>query len=111
MSDLSINVNIGGRTYPLTISRDEEEQIRKAVSEINNNIKDLKNNYAVKDMQDLLAMTVLQYASETVKVNNSVEFEKLENAILSLSNELKAQNKTISKAIFILKERYNGHNK
>ncbi len=90
MSDLSINVNIGGRTYPLTISRDEEEQIRKAVSEINNNIKDLKNNYAVKDMQDLLAMTVLQYASETVKVNNSVEFEKLENAILSLSNELKS---------------------
>lgn len=90
MSDLSINVNIGGRTYPLTISRDEEEQIRKAVSEINNNIKDLKNNYAVKDMQDLLAMTVLQYASETVKVNNSVEFEKLENAILALSNELKS---------------------
>jgi cell division protein ZapA (FtsZ GTPase activity inhibitor) len=90
MSDLSINVNIGGRTYPLTISRDEEEQIRKAVSEINNNIKDLQNNYAVKDMQDLLAMTVLQYASETVKVNNSVEFEKLENAILSLSNELKS---------------------
>ena len=90
MSDLSINVNIGGRTYPLTISRDEEEQIRKAVSEINNNIKDLQNNYAVKDMQDLLAMTVLQYASETVKVNNSVEFEKLENAILALSNELKS---------------------
>lgn len=90
MSDLSINVNIGGRTYPLTISRDEEEQIRKAVSEINNNIQDLKNNYAVKDMQDLLAMTVLQYASETVKVNNSVEFEKLENAILALSNELKS---------------------
>jgi cell division protein ZapA (FtsZ GTPase activity inhibitor) len=90
MSDLSINVNIGGRTYPLTISRDEEEQIRKAVSEINNNIKDLQNNYAVKDMQDLLAMTVLQYASETVKVNNSVEFEKLENAILALNNELKS---------------------
>ena len=90
MSDLSINVNIGGRTYPLKISRDEEEQIRKAVSEINNNIKDLQNNYAVKDMQDLLAMTVLQYASETVKVNNSVEFEKLENAILALNNELKS---------------------
>ncbi len=89
MSDLSINVNIGGRTYPLTISRNEEEQIRKAVSEINKNIKDLKENYAVKDMQDLLAMTVLQYASETVKVNNSVEFEKLQDAITALNSELK----------------------
>tara|TARA_B110000444_G_C18633949_1_gene498201 strand:+ start:221 stop:502 length:282 start_codon:yes stop_codon:yes gene_type:complete len=89
MSDLSINVNIGGRTYPLTISRNEEEQIRKAVSEINKNIKDLKENYAVKDMQDLLAMTVLQYASETVKVNNSVEFEKLQDAITAFNSELK----------------------
>ena len=90
MSDLSINVNIGGRSYPLTISRDEEEQIRKAVSEINNNIKELKENYAVKDMQDLLAMTVLQYASETVKINNSVEFEKLNDAILALNSDLKS---------------------
>tara|TARA_B100001778_G_scaffold200074_1_gene165168 strand:- start:276 stop:551 length:276 start_codon:yes stop_codon:yes gene_type:complete len=90
MSDLSINVNIGGRSYPLTISRNEEEQIRKAVSEINNNIKDLKENYAVKDMQDLLAMTVLQYASETVKINNSVEFEKLNDAILALNSDLKS---------------------
>ncbi|MDG2344196.1 MAG: cell division protein ZapA [Flavobacteriales bacterium] len=89
MSDLSINVNIGGRNYPLTISRNEEEQIRKAVSEINNNIKNLKENYAVKDMQDLLAMTVLQYASETVKVNNSVEFDKLQDAVLALNSELK----------------------
>ena len=90
MSDLSINVNIGGRSYPLTISRNEEEQIRKAVSEINNNIKNLKENYAVKDMQDLLAMTVLQYASETVKINNSVEFEKLNDAILALNSDLKS---------------------
>ena len=92
MSDLSINVNIGGRSYPLTISRNEEEQIRKAVSEINNNIKNLKENYAVKDMQDLLAMTVLQYASNNVKVNNSVEFEKLEKAIIALNDELKNSN-------------------
>ena len=90
MSDLSINVNIGGRSYPLTISRNEEEEIRKAVSEINDNIKELKENYAVKDMQDLLAMTVLQYACKTVKTNNSVEFEKLQNAIVALNEELKS---------------------
>ena len=49
MSELSIKVMIGGRSYPLTINRSEEEKIRKAVSEIDKNIKELKNNYAVID--------------------------------------------------------------
>ena len=29
---IRIKVAIGGRTYPLTIPRDEEEQVRKAVA-------------------------------------------------------------------------------
>ena len=45
MSELSIKVNIGGRSYPLTIKRNEEEKIRKAASKINENLKELKNNY------------------------------------------------------------------
>ena len=44
MSELSIKVSIGGRTYPLTIKRSEEEKIRKAASEIDKNLKELKNN-------------------------------------------------------------------
>ena len=52
MSELSIKVSIGGRSYPLTIKRSEEEKIRKAASEINKNLKELKNNYAVVDTQD-----------------------------------------------------------
>ena len=72
MSELSIKVVIGGRTYPLTIDRSEEEKIRKAVSEIEKNVKDLKNNYAVVDMQDLLAMTALEYATDSVTKNSSV---------------------------------------
>ena len=41
MSELSIKVSIGGRSYPLTINRDEEK-IRKAAAEIDKNIKILK---------------------------------------------------------------------
>jgi len=88
MSELSIKVVIGGRTYPLTINRDEEEKIRKSVSEIENNIKNLKENYAVNDMQDLLAMTALEYANDSVTKNNSVEIEKLSKEIINLRNEL-----------------------
>jgi len=88
MSELSIKVSIGGRTYPLTINRDEEEKIRKAAVEIDKNVKNLKNNYAVVDMQDLLAMTALQYATDSVTSNNSVEYDKLNNEIIALRDEL-----------------------
>ena len=88
MSELSIKVVIGGRTYPLTINRKDEEKIRKSVSEIEKNIKNLKENYAVNDMQDLLAMTALEYANDSVTKNNSVEIEKLSKEIINLRNEL-----------------------
>ena len=88
MSELSIKVVIGGRTYPLTINRSEEEKIRKAVSEIEKNVKVLKNNYAVVDMQDLLAMTALEYATDSVKKNSSVEIDNLSKEIFKLRDEL-----------------------
>ena len=88
MSELSIKVIVGGRMYPLTIKREEEEKIRKAVSEIDNNIKNLKDNYAVVDMQDLLAMTSLEYATESIRKNSSVEFDHLSEEIMKLKEEL-----------------------
>lgn len=88
MSSLSIKVNIAGRTYPLTIAREEEEMIRKAAAEINKNIDILKQSYAVKDNQDLLAMTALQFATKNVEEIDSVEYENLTNAIIQLNNEL-----------------------
>ena len=88
MSELSIKVVIGGRTYPLTINREDEEKIRKSVSDIDSNIKNLKENYAVNDMQDLLAMTALEYANDSITKNNSVEFEKLSKEITNLRDDL-----------------------
>lgn len=65
MSDkLSIKVTIADRSYPLTINREEEEGIRRAAKMINDNVQDLLSKYAVKDKQDLIAMTALQYATQ-----------------------------------------------
>ena len=77
MDSLSIKVNIGGRVYPLTIDPKEEESIRKAAETINANVKELQENYAVRDTQDLLAMTALQFATEVTKENKSVDHSKL----------------------------------
>lgn len=62
-NQLSITLNIGGRSYPLTIAPEEEESLRKAAKMINDNIAELETQYAVRDKQDVLAMTALQYAN------------------------------------------------
>jgi cell division protein ZapA len=62
MDKVSLKIIIAGRTYPLTIKKEEEAAIREAADRINSNIKKLQGSYAVKDMQDLLAMTTLQMA-------------------------------------------------
>lgn len=60
---LKIKVTIAGRTYPLTIKREEEEQIRTAVKTINDAVARFEERYAVQDKQDVLSMCALQLAS------------------------------------------------
>lgn len=79
MSDVSIKVQIAGRTYPLTVSSVEEERIRDAEQLIGESIEIFQKNYAVRDKQDLLAMASLQVitrlnsqAPETEKVIEKV---------------------------------------
>lgn len=63
MSEVSIKVNIAGRTYPLTVKAQEETGIRQAEQVIEESIQVFQKNYAVKDKQDLLAMAALQMAA------------------------------------------------
>ncbi|MBP6090183.1 MAG: cell division protein ZapA [Crocinitomicaceae bacterium] len=91
MGKLSIKVVVAGRTYPLTVNEGEETKVVKAADEINKAIKMLQDNYAVKDMQDLLAMTALQLASKSTKTTNSSDetpdFSEVEDALETLSKE------------------------
>ncbi len=65
MSELnSVKVSIGNRTYPLRVSKEEEEKVLQAAQAINKRLKEFEDSYAVKDKQDLLAMCALQFASE-----------------------------------------------
>lgn len=66
MNELTISVTIAERPYRLTIQRDEEEVIRKATDEINKKIKEYSNNFAFNDIQDLIAMVILEFATKVV---------------------------------------------
>ena len=88
MSELSIKLMIGGRTYPLTIQRDEEELIRRAAKNINDSIKLLQDNYAVRDMQDLIAMTCLQMATKKEVGAPEPDYTEIESELGALNAQL-----------------------
>lgn len=97
MEKKALKVVIAGRTYPLTINKEEEGTIVNAAEKINHNIKKLQNNYAVKDMQDLLAMTALQLAiqKEDGQTNtneaHSIDISTLEQEITRIINKINNQ--------------------
>jgi cell division protein ZapA len=92
MSKLSIKVVVAGRTYPLNVQEGEDIKVQKAASDINRAIKLLQDNYAVKDMQDLLAMTALQLATKsgntTSKVQDSPDYTEVESTLEELLLEI-----------------------
>lgn len=89
MKELSIKVTIGNRVYPLTIGSEEEESIRKAAKLVNENIKELENSYAVRDKQDLLAMTALYFAN--IYVDKKAEDGTIGGGITSKIEEINLQ--------------------
>ncbi|MCF8415684.1 MAG: cell division protein ZapA [Crocinitomicaceae bacterium] len=94
MSKLSLKVVVAGRTYPLTVNPGEEAKVTKAAEDINRAIKSLQDNYAVKDMQDLLAMTALQLATRSTQVVGATpaqaDYSDIENELEILSSEFDA---------------------
>ena len=73
MDEITINVVISDRNYTITINRDEEESIRKAVKDINEKINKFSQLYAYKDKQDLLAMTALQLSTENLNKKDTLK--------------------------------------
>jgi len=91
MAKLSIKVIVAGRTYPLMVDETEKENVESAAEDINRRIKHLQDNYAVKDVQDLLAMAALQIAAKPATGNTSepkIDLSAQTNALRELLEEL-----------------------
>ena len=95
MGKVPLKVTIAGRTYPLNINEKEKESVLAAASNINRSIEELKKSYAVKDPQDLIAMTALQLVlksdsnKESRPVNSSDEdMDMIEKALADLSKQM-----------------------
>ena len=90
MAKMSLKVVVAGRTYPLSVNENEQEKVLKAAEDINKAIKLLQENYAVKDKQDLLAMTALQLATKDGKSSSPApaDYSDIEAKLEQLSSGL-----------------------
>lgn len=67
MNELSININIAGRVYPITVTPAEEADLRAAGKLIQDKLQQYSEQFAVRDNQDALAMFALEIANELQK--------------------------------------------
>ncbi|MDR1847977.1 MAG: cell division protein ZapA [Bacteroidales bacterium] len=87
---LPITITIAERKYKVKSQPDEEVNFRRASSLIKEKLDAYAQLYAYKDKQDLLAMVLLEYVTQYIKVEQKRNFkddevihtlEKLDNML------------------------------
>lgn len=68
MNELSVNINIAGRIYPLEINADEEEIVRAAGKLVNDKLQSYAEQFSLRDNQDGLAMFAIEIATQYEKL-------------------------------------------
>ena len=76
MNEENLKVNIAGREYPLKVKADETALIKKAEEAINDCVVLYEKSFSIKDKQDLLAMCLLNFASQLQKKEASDTTQK-----------------------------------
>jgi cell division protein ZapA len=95
---LSIKINIAGKFFPLKISLQEEEAIRKAAKLINDKLTEYRQKYAQAEISDLLSMTALHFATQYIEAGSEGKFDELTQEIENINNDLNeyiSQNKRL----------------
>lgn len=90
LNELSININIAGRVYPLTVSSEDEARVRAAGKLIQEKLQAYAGQFALRDHQDALAMFALEIASEYQKL-----LERQGNEQVELESKLKEINELL----------------
>ncbi len=74
MDELSITVVIADRPYKLKVKRSEEEGVRKAAKNIEEQMQNYASYFEFKDKQDLLAMVALQFAASSIDFEEQLRY-------------------------------------
>ncbi|HOY48510.1 MAG TPA: cell division protein ZapA [Flavobacteriales bacterium] len=71
MQDVSIEIQLANRKYPLKVKSAEANSVQKAATLINQKLSELETKYGVKDIQDLFAMSALQITTQLIELESN----------------------------------------
>jgi cell division protein ZapA len=78
MTEITVNLNIAGRNYPLKVNKEDVAKLNEAERMINAKLDLYEKSFSVKDKQDLLAMCIINFATEINRNQNDIkEFENI----------------------------------
>ena len=93
---IPVNIVVADRTYRIKIRKDEEEDVRRVMKEVNEKIVEFKAAYAGKDIQDYIAMALIMYATHPATIGGKAQAniapflrEKLQHLDNLLDEQLK----------------------
>ena len=89
MSDSKFNIQlkIAGKSFPLSIEREDEERYRRAEREVNDLVTRYKNNFR-GETEDYLAMAALQIAVQNVSLQMSRSLGDEIDTLVALEKDL-----------------------
>jgi cell division protein ZapA (FtsZ GTPase activity inhibitor) len=86
---IPINIAIGDRTYRIKIKKDDEEQVRKTLKIINDQIVEYKTSFTGKDMQDYIAMVAIWFATQNQTVSgNAMEMDEIRASLQAIDKSI-----------------------
>jgi len=81
LNELSINIHIAGRSYPLTVLSHEEENLRIAGKLIQDKLQQYMEQFNLRDQQDALAMYALEITTGNMALRNKIDAEENETTM------------------------------
>ena len=94
MQEVSIELNLANRKYPLKVKAGEAASVQKAAELINFKLQEFETKYGVKDIQDLYAMAALQITTQMIEIESNATGNQDH-----IQSRLKDMNAMISKAL------------
>lgn len=97
MTEIAVNLTIAGRNYPLKVNAVDVDNLKEAEKMINDKINLYEKSFSVKDKQDLLAMCIINFASEITRKQS--EIKNYENIALQLKDTEQYLNNYLNKSV------------
>ena len=80
-----ISVIIAGRSFPIRVSPEDVEDVKRIVDEINEKVQHFRSTYSRKDKQDVLSMALLTYAVDYHKLLQSKDDKVIDDKLNQLN--------------------------